>query len=180
LNSKSIIFLLALVYALTFPLTLMSAGADDREITDENFRFTFVLPGDWSKTDSKLTNDSDAISYSFERKDKKCTIMLLAFKLESVKNLEDFIYTMEKDVSLNIPKRQGDYNSFDSGTFDGKSAVYKDVQFVEHIYFYRTKLPEAPYNFVYMLRFITTSSNINTDLENQIKKISDSFLPTAK
>lgn len=176
LKSRSLIIIFALIFALSFNIR----AADDREITDENFRFTFLLPGDWTKIDSKLTNDQDAISYSFERKDKKCTIMLLAFKLESVKNLEDFIYTMEKDISLNIPKRQGDYTGFDSGTFDGKSAVYKDVQFVENIFFYRTKLPDAPYNYVYMLRFITTNSNLNTDLQNQIKKISDSFSPTAK
>jgi hypothetical protein len=152
----------------------------DKEITDESFKFTFLLPDNWQKTDMKLTSDNDAISYSFERKDKKCAIMLLAFKLTTVKNLEDFIYTMEKDISLNIPQRDGDYSDTDSGTFDGKSAVYKDAQYKEYINFYRTKLPDAPYNYVYMLRFITTHANLNTDLETQIKKISGSFKPTAE
>lgn len=152
----------------------------DKEITDETFRFTFLLPYDWKQTDMKFTADHDAISYSFERIDKKCAIMLLAFKLTTVKNLEDFIYTMEKDISLNIPQREGDYTPSDAETFDGKSAKYKDAQYTEYIYFYRTKLIDAPYNYVYMMRFITTNLNFNTDLENQIKKISNSFLPTAK
>ena len=153
---------------------------DDREIRDETYRFTLLLPADWSKTDMKETEDKDAISYSFERKDKKCAIMLLAFKLNTVKNLEDFIYTMEKDISLNIPKRSGDYTASDNGSFDSKSADYKDNQFIENIYYYRTKLPDAPFNYVYMLRFITTSTNMNSDIQYQIKKIADSFLPTVK
>ncbi len=152
----------------------------DKEITDETFKFTFLLPDNWQKTDMKFTADHDAISYSFERNDKKCAIMLLAFKLTTVKNLEDFIYTMEKDISLNIPQREGDYITSDAETFDGKSAKYKDAQYLEYIYFFRTKLIDAPFNYVYMMRFITTNTNFSTDLENQIKKISDSFLPTAK
>ena len=153
---------------------------DDREITDENYKFTFVLPSEWKKTDTKETSDKDAISYAFERNDKKCAIMLMAFKLNTVKNLEDFIYTMEKDVSLNIPNKSGDYTTFDNGTFDGKSALYKDSHYTENIFYYRTKLPDSPLNFVYMFRFITTNTDYTQDLQNQIKKISDSFLPTAK
>jgi hypothetical protein len=154
--------------------------ADDREITDPSYKFTFVLPDTWDKSDMKETSDKDAISYSFERKDKKCAIMLLAFKLNTVKNLEDFIYTMEKDVSLNIPKKTGDYASFDSESFDGKSGSYKDAQYTETIYYYRTKLPDAPNNYVYMLRFITMNQYVNSDLDGQIKKIADTFLPTAR
>jgi hypothetical protein len=153
---------------------------DDKDITDESFKFTFKLPDDWSKTDMKFTSENDAISYSFERNDKKCAIMLLAFKLTTVKNLEDFVYTMEKDISLNIPQRDGDYSDIDNDTYDGKSAKYKDAQYVEFINYYRTKLVDAPNNFVYMLRFITTNSNFNTDLESQIKKIAASFHPTAE
>lgn len=154
--------------------------ADDREVNDENYKFAFILPSDWNKTDVKETVDKDAISYSFERKDKKCAIMLLAFKLNSVKNLEDFIYTMEKDVSLNIPKRSEDYTTFDNTTYDGKHTVYKDSQYIENIFYFRTKFPDAPNNYIFMLRFITANSFLNSELEQQIKKIADSFLPTAK
>ncbi|MGE5846457.1 MAG: hypothetical protein ACM34O_07020 [Ignavibacteria bacterium] len=178
----AIFFIALLVFNTTYPLDKNSSVeiSGDKEITDETFRFTFLLPDDWQKTDMKFTSNNDAISYSFERKDKKCAIMLLAFKLTTVKNLEDFIYTMEKDISLNIPQRDGDYTASDAETFDGKSAKYKDTQFLEYIYYFRTKLPDAPFNYIYMMRFITTGANFSTDLENQIKKISNSFLPTAK
>ena len=86
-----------------------SISTTDWEINDDNFKFTLTLPDEWKKTDSKLTDDKDAISYSLERKDKRCSIMILAFKLTAVKNLEDFIYTLEKDATLNIPGKSGDY-----------------------------------------------------------------------
>ena len=177
MKNKAILLLFFAVSA--FAGTIYSFYLDN-EITDEDYKFTFVLPADWKKTDAKETTDKDAISYAFERNDKKCAIMLMAFKLNTVKNLEDFIYTMEKDISLNIPNKSGDYTTFDNGTFDGKSALYKDAHYTENIFYYRTKLPDAPFNFVYMLRFITTNTYYTQDLQNQIKKISDSFLPTAK
>jgi len=174
-------------YLIIFILITLSSGIiksgvlKDWEITDESYKFAMTLPDEWKKTDSKETDDKDAISYSFERKDKKCSIMLLAFKITAVKNLEDFIYTMEKDATLNIPpKTQDDYTSADNVNYDSKSAIYKDQQYIEHILYYRTKLPDAPYNYVYMLRFITTNDNYNLDIENEIIKISNSFTPTAK
>ena len=172
------------IFFLLFVFTLISysklISVSDWEINDDNFKFTVTLPDEWKKTDSKVTDDKDAVSYSLERKDKKCSIMILAFKLTAVKNLEDFIYTLEKDATLNIPSKSGDYTSSDSGNFDFKSATYKDQQYMEEIWYYRTKLPDAPNNYVYMLRFITTIDNFKPDIENQIKKIADSFLPTAQ
>lgn len=152
---------------------------DDREIRDDAFKFAFLLPSDWKKIDSKITKDNNGISYSFKR-DTVCSIMLLAIRSEQITNLEDFIYTTEKDASLNIPKRNGDYVILDNENYDSKSATYKDAIDVEHIYYFRTKLPDAPYNYVYMLRFITRNWNMNDDLDYQIKKISGSFLPTAQ
>lgn len=176
-----------LIFSALLSLSILYSGekynkdsSGDNDITDESFKFTFKLPDDWSKTDMKFTSDNDAISYSFERKDKKCAIMLLAFKLTTVKNLEDFVYTMEKDISLNIPQRDGDYKDIEKDTYDGKSAKYKDAQYVEFINYYRTKLIDAPNNYVYMLRFITTNTNFNSDLESQIKKIAATFHPTAE
>lgn len=152
----------------------------NREISDESYKFSLVLPSGWTMKDKKETEEKDGISYSFDRDDKKCAIMLLAFRLTAVKNLDDFIYTMEKDASLNIPTKTTDYSSSDAGAFDWKSAIYQDSQYTENIYFFRTKLPDAPNNFVYMLRFITTTDFISDDLDKQIKKIADSFLPTVK
>jgi hypothetical protein len=172
--------LVSVIFLLSFLATETSPQSNSKEITDVTFRFTLMLPETWAKSDMKETGDKDAISYSFERNDKKCAIMLLAFKLNSVKNLEDFIYTMEKDVGLNIPTRSGDYTAFDHETYDGKFGLYKDAQYSETIYYYRTKLPDAPNNFVYMLRFIAQGKDYDASMEYEIKKIADSFLPQTK
>lgn len=171
-----IILLFSLALSNTFYSKVL---LDDREIRDDAFKFAFFLPNDWKKIDSKITKDSNGVSYSF-KKDTVCSIMLLAIKSEQITNMEDFIYTTEKDVSLNIPKRFGDYVITDNESYDSKSAIYKDSFDTEHIYYFRTKLLDAPFNYVYMLRFITRNWNMNDDLEYQIKKISGSFLPTAK
>ena len=167
-----------LIFFALFFTTSGNLYTDDRTINDISFRFTITLPAEWERKDMKETIDKDGISYSFERKDKKFTCMLLAFKLTTVKNLDDFIYNMEKDIKLNIPQRSGDYSEKDFGNYDMKSAVYKDNDFYEVIYYYRTKLPDATNNFVYMVRFITTLIEVNNDNEAQVKTIVDSFKST--
>ncbi len=102
--------------------------------------------------------------------------MLLAFKVTEVKNLADFVYTLEKDLTLNIPKRDGDYTDFDMGNYDGKSARYKDTEFTEIIYFYRTKVIDGE-NFTYLLRFITPTSNFHSGVESDIRKLAENFSP---
>jgi hypothetical protein len=153
---------------------------NDKVVDDFTYKFTFKMPAGWEMKDMKETTDKDAISYSFESPDKKMTIMLLAFKLNSVKNIDDFIYNLEKDISLNIPTKSGDYSEKDSGKYDMKNAHYKDNKFDETIFYFRTKLPEAPNNYVYMLRFITESKDYNSEREAVIKSISDTFTPTAE
>ncbi len=169
---------------LAFLLLVFSAKAfsqgSDKVVDDYIYKFTFKMPSGWEMKDMKETTDKDAISYSFESPDKKMTIMLLAFKLSSVKNIDDFIYNLEKDISLNIPTKSGEYSEQDFGKYDMKNAHYKDNKFDETIYYFRTKLPEAPNNYVYMLRFITETKDYNSDRETAIKTISDSFTPTAE
>ena len=172
--------ILLFTFILSINLLIAKDITDGREVNDLTYKFTIVLPNGWDTKDIKETEDKDGISYSFQRKDKHCSIMLLAFKLTTIKNLDDFIYTMEKDISLNIPNRSSDFTAQDANNFDMKSAVYKDAQYTENIYYYRTKLVDAPNNYVYMLRFITTNDFNNSDMQSQIKKISDSFLPTAQ
>ncbi|MCC6866060.1 MAG: hypothetical protein IT280_07850 [Ignavibacteria bacterium] len=174
---KTELFLFILLILSLFSNTF---AQDNKTINDVTYKFTLKLPSGWQMKDLKETTDKDAISYSFESADKKMTIMLLAFKLNSVKNIDDFIYNMEKDISLNIPAKTGDYTETDSVRYDMKSAQYKDKRFDESIYYFRTKLPDAPNNFVYMLRFITESKDLNADKENEIKSISASFTPTAE
>ncbi len=165
-------------------LFLLSANGfsqgSEKVIDDFIYKFTFKMPAGWEMKDMKETTDKDAISYSFESPDKKMTIMLLAFKLSSVKNIDDFIYNLEKDISLNIPTKSGEYSEQDFGKYDMKNANYKDNKFDETIYYFRTKLPDAPNNYVYMLRFITETKDYNSDRETAIKNISATFSPTAE
>lgn len=174
--NKMKLTILFFIFALTVQ-TFTKPGYD-KTIDDFNYKFSVNFIGDWDSKDIKETKDKDGISYSLERKDKKVTAMVLAFKLSSVKNLDDFIYNMEKDIALNIPQKSGDYSEKDHGKFDEKSATYKDDKFHEVIYYFRTKMPDAPNNYVYMVRFITESSNFNNDVESQIKKIAETFKST--
>ncbi|MEP7145777.1 MAG: hypothetical protein ABI792_02075, partial [bacterium] len=93
-----------------------------------------------------------------------------------VKNLSDFIYTLEKDLTLNIPKREGEYSDFDSGNYDGKVGKYRDSEFAEVIYYYRTKINDGD-NYTYLLRFITPASNFTPKFEDEIKKVAGNFTP---
>jgi hypothetical protein len=151
--------------------------AGDREVHDESYKFNFTLPDGWTEKDFKETEAKDGISYSFTKNDTTCSIMLLAFRLTAVKNLDDFVYTIEKDASLNIPPKDGDYITGDAKYFDWKIAWYKDLLAVEKIYFFRTKEPDAPNNFVYVMRFITDKIHNSDALRAQISKIADTFVP---
>lgn len=175
--TQIIFFLIFIIISLPSAYTQSN---DDKTIDDPNFRFTVKLPPEWETKDKKETIDKDGISYSFEKKDKKMAIMLLAFKLSSVKNIDDFIYNLEKDISLNIPPKSGEYDEKDSGTYDMKSANYKDNKFAETIFYYRTKLPDATNNYVYMVRFIMNSIDANSNTETEIKNIISTFKPTVE
>jgi hypothetical protein len=179
------IFFITLSFSVSFSNPLYTSlytpgSAEDKDINDFNYKFSFKLPDGWESKDLKETKDKDGISYSFEKKDKKMTIMLLAFKLSSVKNIDDFIYNMEKDISLNIPQKSGDYSEQDYGKYDSKYASYKDDKFEEIIYYFRTKLPDASNNYVYMIRFITEVKDYTSDTDSQIKKIAATFSSTAE
>lgn len=149
------------------------------DVNNDAYKFNFSLPSGWNEKKVEETSKNDAISYSFDRKDGKMGIMLLAFKVNEVKNLVDFVYTLEKDLTLNIPKIDGEYKDFDSGTYEGKTGHYKDSEFSEVIYYYRTKIIDGA-NYTYMLRFIMPSTFYNSSVESEIKKIADSFVITAQ
>ena len=146
------------------------------DINDANYKFKFSLTPDWNSRKTEETNKQDAISYSYDKTDGKMALMLLAFKVNEVKNLTDFIYTLEKDLTLNIPKREGDYTDFDSGNYDGEMGEYKDTEFSEVIYYYRTKISEGN-NYTYLLRFIVPSMYYNSSVLADIKKIAGNFSP---
>lgn len=157
-------------------LFIFKAGYAQISIDDPNYKFKFSLPSDWKERKTEETAKNDAISYTFDKSDGRIAIMLLAFKVSEVKNLSDFVYTLEKDLTLNIPKRDGEYTDFDSGNYDGKSAKYMDSEFIEQIYYYRTKINDGD-NYTYLLRFITPTSNYNSTVAEEIKKIAGNFTP---
>jgi hypothetical protein len=163
------------LFVLIFLLVGSSLSAQSKEIYNDNYRFKVMLPMNWSLDKTEETNNRDAVSYSFEKNDGRNAIMLLAFKVPAVKNLDDFIYTLEKDMTLNIPKRDGDYKVFDYGSYDGKIGVYNDDEFIETIYFYRTKYEGK--NYTYMLRFISSVNDFNPLTESEIEGIASSFKP---
>lgn len=175
-----LLLLLFLSFTSAIGSTVVSQTTEGKTINDYNFKFTMKLPAEWDTKDLKETTDKDGISYSLERSDKKMTLMILAFKLSSVKNIDDFIYNLENDISLNMPQKSGELTEKDFGEYDMKNGIYKDDKYYETVYYYRTKLPDAPYNYVYMVRFITESINQNSDVETHINGIVTTFTPTAE
>ncbi|HQY20990.1 MAG TPA: hypothetical protein PK294_10880 [Ignavibacteria bacterium] len=149
---------------------------DKININNEDYKFKFNLPAGWTERKVEETNKNDAISYTFDRDDGKIAIMLLAFKVNEVKNLDDFVYTLEKDLTLNIPKKDGSYKDFDSGNYDGKSCLYQDSEFTEILYYYRTKIAEGN-NYTYLLRFIVPSSRYHSEIDADIRKLAEKFTP---
>lgn len=169
--------MLKIFYAIVITIMIgLSANAQTIDVVSDAYKMKFSLPSEWTQRKVEETSKQDAISYSFDKKDGKVAIMLLAFRVNEVKNLADFIYTLEKDLTLNIPKREGEYSDFDAGNYDGKSAKYKDSEFTEMLFFYRTKLNEGN-NYTYLLRFITPTSNFNSEVENEIKSLASNFKP---
>ncbi len=179
MNNKSKLMkrFLASALLLIFMCTAVIAQ-DSRVIDNTDYGIKFTIPSGWKERKVEETSQKDAISYSFEKDDGSVAMMLLAFKVNEVKNLDDLVYTLEKDLTLNIPKRDGEYKDFDKGDFDGMSAMYKDTEFTEMIYYYRTKHTETA-NFAYMLRFIAASPAFNSAISEEVSKIGDSFEPVS-
>jgi hypothetical protein len=163
-----------LITLIIVAFTQISFAQKKFEFTDHNYRFSITLPDGWQQPKKEETTKRDVVSYTFDhKKDSTSQILILAFKIESVKDLDNFIYVLEKDATLNIPPKSGDYTSFDNGDYDGKMALYKDLQFTELIYYYRTKRADSNENYAYMLRFIST--NYTSKAEKQFKDIVDDF-----
>lgn len=148
------------------------------DIKDDNYKFQISIPSGWTNPVVEETAKKDAVSYSLSRSDDKSAILILAFKVNSIKDLSDFVWTIEKDVTMNIPQKGSEvYVQFDRGDYDGMQMNYSDNEFTESIYYYRTKYTDTNANFAYVVRFITPKSAMNFDIESEIKKISDSFKP---
>lgn len=142
--------------------------------TDYEYKFKISIPVDWVKVKNEETKNHDGVSYVYNsKKDSTISCMIMAFKVPQVKEIDDFIYVLEKDATLNIPQRNSEFTPFDNGTNDGKLAIYKDLLSTELIYYFRTKNESPKPNFVYMLRFITT--NYTNKLETLFKNVAGTF-----
>ena len=162
---------------LLFVIIVGTASSQDGTLIDNpQYGIKFYVPNAWKERKVEETSKKDAISYTFDKNDGSIAMMLIAFRLSEVKNLTDLVYTLEKDLTLNIPKIDGTYTEFDKGNYDGISAKYKDAEFTEIIYYFRTKYSEGE-NYAFMLRFITSTSVFNTKIDEEISKIGDSFEP---
>jgi hypothetical protein len=146
-----------------------------KTISDNNYKFSITLTKNWTTRNSVETNKKDVITYSFDKNDGKITLSLIAFKFVTARNLDDFIYTLEKDFNLNIPEKTGGYTEINGDKYSGKSAEYKDSDSYEKIYYYATTEQNSGDYFCYMVRFIVdTKANMN-DAKTDISTIADSF-----
>lgn len=84
---------------------------------------------------------------------------------------------MEKEVSLDIPRRTGDYTEYDSVYYDAKMAVYKNKNLTHVIYYYRTKDESSQYNFTYLLRFKVFTNKYDDEILNYMKAVAANFIP---
>lgn len=145
-------------------------------VEDKEFNFSIFLTSDWSQTKVEKTSKNDAVSYSFDNLDGNNALMILAFKVNGKKELDDLIYNVEKDMNLNIPQRSGDYNYDDYGSYERKKGSYVDDEFVETVYYFTTE-NEGMENYAYVVRFITVASSYNDDMAKKIDEIARSFKP---
>lgn len=145
-------------------------------VEDKEFNFSIFLTSDWTKTKVEKTSKNDAVSYSFDNLDGNNALMILAFKVNGKKEIDDLIYNVEKDMNLDIPQRSGDYNYDDYGSYERKKASYKDEEFVETVYYFTTE-NEGMENYAYVVRFITVASVYNDDASKKIDEIARSFKP---
>jgi hypothetical protein len=177
-QKKTLIFIL-FIFIFSAASESIYAQKNASEIVNENYKFTFIIPQDAFNMRKEENSGKTAITYEFETISGKDTIgvMLLAFKWPDIKKLNDFVYLMEKEVTLDIPQRIGDYEEFDSVYYDGKFAVYKNKVLSHLIYYYRTKDESSENNFTYLLRFKVFSKSFDDRLLQYVREVAGNFNP---
>ncbi|MDD5362813.1 MAG: hypothetical protein PHN88_11815 [Ignavibacteria bacterium] len=143
--------------------------------SDKNYNFSITVTKNWTMRNTVETNKKDVITYSFDKNDGKVTLSLIAFKFANARNLDDFIYTLEKDFNLNIPEKTGGYTELNGDKYTGKSGEYKDNDSYEKIYYYSTATDISGEYFCYMVRFIVDAKANLNDAKSDINTIADSF-----
>jgi len=147
----------------------------DLHVKDGNYKFEITFPSGWKNIRTEETDKKDVINYSFNSKDNKMAVSIIAFKIDVQKSIDDIIYTLEKDFSLSIPEKISGYTDISGEKFAGKSAEYKDNENHEIIYYITTKSESGGTYYSYMVRFIC-DSKLNFDaMKYDINKIYETF-----
>lgn len=162
---------------LVFILLLLtsSSNAQNGSINDGNYKFKIDAGKNWKQRSKVETNKKDVITYNYDRNDGKMTMSIIAFKFNTAKNIDDFIYTIEKDFNLNIPEKVNGYTDNNGGNYVGKIAEYKDNTSYEKIFYYTTTDESNGEYFCYMVRFICDNKTNQNDINTAVKNIIDTF-----
>jgi hypothetical protein len=167
---KNLIFTILIIF-----ISTSLFAQNGKTTSDKGYNFSITLTKNWTMRNTVETNKKDVITYSFDKNDGKVTLSLIAFKFANARNLDDFIYTLEKDFNLNIPEKTGGYTDNNGDKYTGKSAEYKDNDSYEKIYYYATTADISGEYFCYMVRFIVDAKANLNDAKSDINTIADSF-----
>lgn len=163
------------IILIVFALFLSSTLFSQTKIDNDNYKFRLEFSKGWKSGNKVETDKKDVINYSFSKNDNKITSSITAFKFPSNRNLDDFVYTLEKDFNLNIPEKVNGFTGITGDVYEGKFADYKDNDNIERIYYYTTTKDSSGDYFCYMIRFITDVKYNKNDFINEVSVIANSF-----
>ncbi len=164
---KNLIFL----FSILFLTSVLSAQV---KIDNDNYKFRIEFSKGWKSVSKVETDKKDVINYSFSKNDK-FTAAIIAFKFPAQRNLDDFVYTLEKDFNLNIPEKISSFISVSGDVYEGKFADYKDNDNIEKIFYYTTTKDSSGEYFCYMVRFIADVKYKKTDFDTEVTTIINTF-----
>ncbi|MCX6158277.1 MAG: hypothetical protein WCK13_13335 [Ignavibacteriota bacterium] len=164
---KNLILLLSILFLTSF----LSAQV---KIDNDTYKFRVEFTKGWKTVSKVETDKKDVINYSLSRNDK-FTAAIIAFKFPAVRNIDDFVYTLEKDFNLNIPEKTNSFNAITGDVYVGKSADYKDNDNIEKIYYFTTTKDSSGDYFCFMLRFIADVKYKKTDFDSEVTNIVNTF-----
>lgn len=164
---KNIVFLIIV-------LLMSSALFSQIKVENTTYKFQIDYSKGWKAGNKVETDKKDVINYSFTKSDKM-TSSIIAFRFTVQTNIDDLIYKLEKDFSLNIPEKTNGYKNLSGEVYEGKSAEYKDNETIEKIYFYTTTKDSAGEYYCYMIRFIADSKYNKTNFDTEVTNIAGTF-----
>lgn len=164
---NKLIFLLSI-------LLLTSVLSAQVKIDNDNYKFRVEFTKGWKSISKIETDKKDVINYSFS-KNNKFTAAIIAFRFPAQRNLDDFVYTLEKDFNLNIPEKISSFTVVSGEIYESKYADYKDNDNIEKIYYYTTTKDSSGEYFCYMVRFIADLKYPKADFDSEVSGIVNTF-----